>query len=408
MTGLGFHATPPAGHWINDPNGLVFSAGRYRLFVQHRADAPDFVVTGWARFSSDDLLTWEWDGEVLAADDDGFAYSGSICARNDGAEASLEAWHTRHRPTGIPRERQFVAQSRDGGLSWSACDGPHGPAGRNVRDPYVFSYNGTRHMLVARPRDWSDTTDTSRIELVSQGSSGDWSSGIDIDLDIAAGLLCEVPSLLCFGEKWALLASFVDRGAGGASSWTGYWLGTFDGNGFQPDRSAPTRLDIGPDFYAAIANLDAGWPAARTLIGWASSWATARHLSVSGGGSGGAISMPRQLAVHNTALLLAPIPAAMRHGQMLAWADTATLTIRSDEAVLVVELGNGRLAARRSGAAEWDWACTHCDARIAGQMMLFHDAGLVELFIGGIAMTVMIPGRHACIEWNSHDSAFRN
>lgn len=405
MTGFGFHAAPPAGHWINDPNGLVFSGARYRLFVQHRADAPDFMVTGWARFSSDDLLAWEWDGEVLAADEDGFAYSGSIAVGTDAAGASLDAWHTRHRPAAVPRERQFVAHSHDSGLHWSAPNGPQGPGGRNARDPYVFGHRGIRHMLVARPCDWVDTADMSRFELASQSSSGNWSTGIDLGLEVPAGLLCEVPSLLRCGEKWLLLASFVDRTTGDAICWTGYWLGSFDGNAFEPDQPHPIRLDIGPDFYAAIANVDAGWPAERMLIGWASSWATARRLNVPGGGSGGGISMPRKLVVHGAALHLAPIPAALRHGQSLAWSDTATLTIRSNEAVLVVELGNGKLEAQRYGAAEWIWACTHIDVRIAGQLMLFHDKGLVELFIGGIAMTVMIPGRQHRIDWKTHDDA---
>ena len=403
MTGPGFHAAPPAGHWINDPNGLAFAAGRYRLFVQHRADAPDFVVTGWGRFSSDDLLRWEWDGEVLAAGDDGFAYSGSIIAGNVGADVSLEAWHTRHRPTATPRERQFVVHSHDGGLNWSAPDGPHGPAGRNARDPFVFDHEGARHMLLARPCDWSDSNGRSRVELASQRANGDWSSGIDLGLDIPPGLLCEVPSLLRIAGQWALLASFVDRSAGGAVSWTGYWLGTFDGKGFLPDQPAPTRLDLGPDFYAGIANLDAGWPGEKMLIGWASSWATARKLAVSGGGSGGPISMPRHFAVNGSVLNLSPISTAMPHAQRLSWSNSATLKITSDEAVLVVELGQGQLRAKRTGSAEWDWACAHRDARIAGELLLFHDAGLIELFINGIAMTVMLPGRHDCIEWNLHD-----
>ena len=84
-----FHAAPPPGEWINDPNGLVFSGGRYRLFVQHRADAPDFAVTGWARLSSDDLLRWEWDGVVLSPDASGWAYSGSVLA----AFRRLLAWY---------------------------------------------------------------------------------------------------------------------------------------------------------------------------------------------------------------------------------------------------------------------------------------------------------------------------
>ena len=62
---LAFHAAPPAGQWINDPNGLVYAGGAYRLFAQHRADAPAFRETGWAGFSSPDLLRWTCDGAVI-------------------------------------------------------------------------------------------------------------------------------------------------------------------------------------------------------------------------------------------------------------------------------------------------------------------------------------------------------
>ena len=401
MSGFGFHAAPPAGQWINDPNGLIFAGGRYRLFVQHRVDAPDFAITGWGRFSSDDLLQWQWDGEVLPASNDGFAYSGSIIATPGGGD--VEAWHTRHRPAATPRERQFVARSSDAGLTWSAPDGPFGPAGHNARDPFVFDHDGTRHMLVARPRDWSNPTDASQIEIASQDADGEWSSHRICGLDIDPDLLCEVPSLLRFGDRWVLLASFVDRGDGGAASWCGYWSGGFDGDRFKPDQPNPTRVDIGPDFYAAIANLEAGWPEARMVIGWASSWATARQLAVPGGGSGGPVSLPRRIEMHGQALHLAPIAAALPHATPLSWSGRATLTIKSDQAVLVIELAHGQLDARRTGPAGWDWACTHRDTRIAGELLLFHDAGLVEIFIGGIAMTVILPGTHKSIEWDRHD-----
>ena len=400
MTGFGLHAAPPAGQWINDPNGLAFVAGRYRLFVQHRADAPDFVVTGWGRFSSDDLMHWDWDGEVLPARDEGFAYSGSITT---GADARLSAWHTRHRSDGDPRERQYVADSHDGGLTWGALVGPFGPAGHNARDPFVFDHGGVRFMLFVRPGDWADAAGVSRIELASQDGRGDWSLGADIGLAIPAGLICEVPSLLRFGDRWALLASLVDRSGGGTASWTGYWLGDFDGGCFTPDRPAPTRLDLGPDFYAAIANLDVGWPIELVLIGWASSWATARQLAVAGGGSGGAISLPRAVEICGSVLDLTPIAAALPHARTLSWSVAATLTINSDEADLVVEVSNGWLQARRSGEAGWEWTCDHRDERIAGDLLLFHDAGLVELFIGGIAMTVMLPGQPMSTVWEPHN-----
>ena len=50
-----FHAAPPPGEWCNDPNGLVYADGAWRLFVQDSATAPDFGKIGWARLSSTDL-----------------------------------------------------------------------------------------------------------------------------------------------------------------------------------------------------------------------------------------------------------------------------------------------------------------------------------------------------------------
>ena len=113
--------------------------------------------------------------------------------------------------------------------------------------------------------------------------------------------------------------------------------------------------------------------------------------------------MPRRIEMHGKALHLAPIAAALPRATALSWSARATLTIRSDQAVLVVELAHGQLDARRTGPAGWDWACTHADTRIAGELLLFQDAGLVEIFIGGIAMTVILPGTHDCIEWDVHD-----
>ena len=87
-----FHAAPPHGEWFNDPNGLVFADGAWRLFVQHSAAGPEFREIGWARLSSADLLHWTWDGPVIAPDTLGQAYSGSVVV-NDGG---LTAYLTRH------------------------------------------------------------------------------------------------------------------------------------------------------------------------------------------------------------------------------------------------------------------------------------------------------------------------
>ena len=87
-----FHAAPPPGEWFNDPNGLVFADGAWRLFVQHSAAGSEFREVGWARLSSADLLHWTWDGPVIAPDTLGQAYSGSVVVNDGGLTACL----TRH------------------------------------------------------------------------------------------------------------------------------------------------------------------------------------------------------------------------------------------------------------------------------------------------------------------------
>lgn len=397
-----FHAAAPRGEWINDPNGLAFVDGRYRLFVQHRADAPDFTVTGWARLSSDDLLHWEWDGVVLPADAAGYAYSGSTGVGRDGA---LLAWHTRHRPDAAVRERQYCASSRDGGVSWQHVAGPVGPAGHDARDPFVFRHAGACHMLLARPCSWDDPTGMSALQLVRQQRDGSWGAATTVDVPIPAGVLCEVPSLIRRGNIWLLLASFVDRRGPATTSWSGYWPGRFAAGQFMATTPSPIRIDHGPDFYAPIANLAAGWPAPSMLIGWASGWATARHLQLAGGGHGGALSLPRRFALAGGRLNVLPPAAAAGLARMLAWQSQGCLRITSGSAQAMIRLAPGRITITRQGSADsaWNWARDSRDSRIGRRAALFFDAGLVELFIGGAAATLMVPGDNHRLEWTHDD-----
>ena len=73
-----FHASPRPGEWMNDPNGLSFHNGRYRLWAQHSDAAPDFRQIGWGSWSSSDLLDWRWDGVAIPYNAGVSAYSGSV------------------------------------------------------------------------------------------------------------------------------------------------------------------------------------------------------------------------------------------------------------------------------------------------------------------------------------------
>lgn len=159
---LAFHACPPRGQWMNDPNALLHAGGAWRLFVQHRDDAPAFRATGWARLSSADGLDWRFDGQVIRPDDD-WAYSGSVRA----AQGGLIATHTAH-DAGSGLERQVVRTSGDAGLTWSEPAALI-DAARDVRDPFACSDGA---LLLARPCGWSSSGEASQLGMWREGSDG--------------------------------------------------------------------------------------------------------------------------------------------------------------------------------------------------------------------------------------------
>lgn len=399
-----FHAAPPAGEWINDPNGLVFSGGCYRLFVQHSAAAD--AAIGWARLSSADLLGWRWDGQVILPDAGGYAYSGSVWP--DGG-AGLEAFLTRHAPhPDGPVQSQHRARSADAGASWTMAPEPFGPSGRNVRDPFVFAGpGGGRGALVARPCDWTDwrADPPSSVEVLAERDGG-WAAVGRIDLAPPPGLMWEVPVLLRFGRRWVLMVSTVDRRADRADCDVRYWPGLFDGAAFAPDPGWPGEgrpLDLGPDFYAAIPSAEGGWPGeGRTVVAWASSWATARTMDW-GGIRGGPISLPRLVALDVAGRLRQrPWPAAepLAATRCGLPAQSFEIVVAGRDAELRI-LGDHRsgdvTVTRTAGDERLNWRRHHAGLLGGADdrgLSLFVDGPLIELFIqpDGLSITAALPG----------------
>ena len=391
---LAFHASPPPGEWLNDPNGLVYADGRWRLFVQHRADAPAFRATGWARLSSPDLLDWTWDGPVIAAAGDDWAYSGSVA--RDGA--GLVATHTVHdAATGL--ERQVRRTSRDAGASWSAAL-PLIGAARNVRDPFVF--DGGAAMLLACPCDWNDPGAASHL-AVWRRRDGGWHETARIGPWHPPGVMWEVPVVARVDGRDVLLISTVDRRGGGADCTVYAWVGTLLPDGFVRDPVGDPGgqiVDLGPDFYAAMAV--EGLP---LVVAWLSSWATARAIPWPGF-AGGVIGLPRRLAlsrgrvVHHPAVPDAafsyPIPAVPVAGQGRLSIDGTrdfALTVEGSDAAVTIATEGGSLSVDRTGPPPLAWHRRHpavLAAPSTRDLTLFVDGPAIELFIAPDAAAVSI------------------
>ena len=391
-----FHAAPPPGEWFNDPTGLVFANGAWRLFVQHSAVGPAFGEIGWARLSSPDLLNWTWDGPFIAPDALGQAYSGSVV---QGA-TDLTAYLTRHDGA---EQRQVRLTSEDAGATWQHSE-TLGPKGRNVRDPSVFFCQATDdwRMLVAEPCDWTNWADDAPSALSIWRLAGeDWELAGRIGPWTEPGVMWEVPVLVDFGSCQALIISTVDRRGGRAECAVRYWLGQFDGTNFEAATAGDgLLLDHGPDFYAAIVNSPRCIGDDLMLVAWSSSWETARSMPWPDGVCGGPITLPRTLSLDAASgRLLQKPPPGIQPDISRRWdmAGPMEVTIAGDDASLELTFDARGLSVRRcglDGMLNWE-RHDGADFKEPGTqtIRIFNDAGLIEVFVepDGRTVTAFVP-----------------
>lgn len=383
---------------MNDPNGLVYHDGRYVALAQFSADGPEFKRISWGRWSSTDLLDWQFDGECIPPDAHGYAYSGSVISEPEG----LQAFLTRHdEASGAPAQRQWSLTSTNGGQSWATGGAPLGPEGRDTRDPFVFRWpaTGDWRMLVAEPCNWNAPPGSarSRISVWRSDDRESWTLAGHIGPWSPPNVMWEVPVLLDFGAQQVLVISMVDRRDNAACS-VEYWTGYFDGCRFERAQADSVRLDEGSDFYAACFNSPGNWPnRSRVMVAWASSWETARTFVWPGGICGGPLTLPRSVELVDGRLFQRPVPQAMGRAHPREWqrGQSVDLDFSSAASRAVIQIdAAGTLHAKRQLADGSNWSRVVRDfSRTPGLILLFEDNGLIEIFsASGSSLTMFLPG----------------
>ena len=146
------HFTAPWG-WINDPNGLSFYKGKYRLFCQHNPFGDAWGNMHWGYAESEDLLHWTWKGEALyptGLDSTEFSGSSVVDEENTagfGRGAHILIYTEADEKNGFT---QNLAWSSDGERYEKYASNPVIPTIAHAnRDPKVIRHPGTGQWILA-------------------------------------------------------------------------------------------------------------------------------------------------------------------------------------------------------------------------------------------------------------------
>ncbi len=298
-----FHFSPEK-NWMNDPNGLVYYDGEYHLFYQYNPFGNQWGHMSWGHAVSPDLVHWDHLPVALVEEDGIMIFSGSAVVDEgnksglcpDPGKDCMVAVYTSHIEDSI--QHQSLAYSSDAGRTWEKYRG--NPvldlAKKDFRDPKVFWHPQSDRwiMVVALPREY-------KVQFYASGNLVDWQFLSEFGGEGNTEKIWECPDLFPIEittpegslTKWVLIVSAGGPQPGYAG--VQYFVGTFDGQTFQPDQEfiAPKWVDYGKDFYAAVTYNHI--PNHRILMGWANNWAYAADIPTNGWR--GSMAVPRELSL---------------------------------------------------------------------------------------------------------------
>jgi beta-fructofuranosidase len=296
-----------ARHWINDPNGVGFHAGRWHLYYQHNPGAAHWGDMHWGHATSADLVTWRDEPIALAptpgTGDAGGCFSGSLVV----VERVPTLYYTGWTPE---RQVQCMATATDDTLNvWRKHpapilpEPPEGVSPQDFRDPWVFRHGDGWCMVLGAS--WRGERGQCLLYRSADGQVWTYHGPLFTSPNLALGRMWECPNLFPVGDPalglWALTVSVWPSLGAHA------FIGRFDGERFTPE--SDTVLDVDGGSFAHLATVA---PDGRVLQ-WA--WLNeqrAQHRTDAGGWAG-AMSVPREIGLDAQRRLTIRPAAEMAH-----------------------------------------------------------------------------------------------
>lgn len=303
--------------WINDPNGIMEAGGRWHVYFQYNPASARHEHIRWGHASSSDLVTWteEPDGPAPRPGevDQGGCWSGVglldrasdptgvptlIYSAVDGQADHLA-------PVVVSRLTDDLSGFRQRGRV--VAEAPEGVELEGVRDPFVFEAFGRRWAIQG-----AGIREAGRVlpaillygcdDLEQWEYLGPMLTGRDpVAAEHAPAEIWECPQLVQIGEQWVLLVSlwFREEIVPGSTTTVNHLVGSLEQDQQGRPRFAPRtggKVDLGPDFYAPQAVVDAGRE--RVLLwGWVREGKQRTQQQTDAQGWSGCLTFPRELAL---------------------------------------------------------------------------------------------------------------
>ncbi|CAB3223564.1 unnamed protein product [Arctia plantaginis] len=314
---LHYHVTPPVG-WMNDPNGFSFFNGEYHVFYQFYPYDSQWGPMHWGHASSPDLVNWEQLPTALVPDEE-MCFSGSAIVKDD----QLVLMYTGRVNTEVDPffyESQYLAFSDDG-INFEKYEGnPVLPVALDgspdFRDPKVWKHGDYWYVVIGS----KTPDDRGRVLLYRSPDMISWDFlNVLGESTGNMGYMWECPDFFEMNGRHILLMSPQGMEPVGDRyknlHQTGYIIGTFDYETFEfvPEVDFQ-EIDFGHDFYATQTTENDG---KRILIAWFGMWETPFPEAVDGWA--GAMTIFRELVLHDDRLLMKPVDAMTSLREETVW-----------------------------------------------------------------------------------------